>query len=124
MNDGTLKVAKKLLDGQNRPIWLPALSGLGGRFPDTLLGYRYTINQDVVTIATATTGAGARKVIVFGAFNRFKVRDVADLMVKRLDERYAEKAQTGFIGFHRHDSGAVIASTETPPFKHLITKAT
>jgi len=124
MHDDTLKVVKKLTDGQSRPLWLPAMSGLAGGFADRLLGYPITINQDMAAIASATTGAGAAKAILFGAFNRFKIRDVADLRILRLDERYAEKAQTAFIGFHRHDSGAVIASTVTPPFKYLISKAT
>lgn len=124
MADSALKVIKKLVDGSSRPLWNPALAGLAGGFPDTILGYRYTINQDMASIATATTGAGAKKIIVFGALNRFKIRDVLGLRVLRLDERYAEKGQTGFIGYHRHDSGAVIASTDTPPFRHLVTKAT
>lgn len=123
-HDGVLKVAKKLLDGQSRPIWLPAMSGLAGGFPDTLLGYPYIINQDMPTIATATTGTGAKKIMLFGAFGAFVIRDVQDMMVLRLVERYAEKAQVGYVAFHRHDSGTVIAATDTPPIKHMLSKAT
>jgi HK97 family phage major capsid protein len=124
MHDGTLKVIKKLTDGQSRPLWLPAMSGLAGGFADRLLGYPITINQNMATIASATTGTGAAKVIVFGAFNRMKIRDIADLQIMRLVERYAEKLQVGWLGHHRHDSGAVVATTDVPPLKYLITKAT
>lgn len=124
MNDTTLSVIKKLLDGQNRPLWLPGLSGISGDFPDTLLGKRITINQDMASIASATTGAGAAKAILFGAFNRYKIRDVMDFSIQRLNERYAEKAQVAFLAFHRHDGKTVIATTVTPPIKHFITKST
>ena len=50
----------------------------------------------------AQIGASARSV-VFGAFNRYIVRRVRELIIKRLVERYAESHQVGFIGFARFD---------------------
>jgi len=123
-HDTTFKVVKQLVDSDGRPLWLPGLSGIGGSFPDRLLDYQYVINQDMASIAGATTGPGGAKAILFGAMNRYKIRDVRAMQVLRLNERYAELAQTAFLAFHRHDGKSVFASTVTVPFKHFITKST
>ena len=116
MNDDSLMTVKSLVDSQGRPLWLPGL--IQGE-PDSLLGFPYTINQDMASFSTAT--GAAKKPIIFGALNRYKIRDVRDVIMLRLDERYAEKAQTGFVGFLRSDGGGVIASTSTRPWMHLTT---
>jgi hypothetical protein len=41
--------------------------------------------------------------------SKHKIRDIGVVRVRRLDERYAEKDQVGFIGFSRADSA--VAST-------------
>jgi HK97 family phage major capsid protein len=94
-HDGTLKRLRKLKDLEGNYIWQPAnvLSGA----PATLLGYPYSINQ-----AMAQVAANARSVI-FGPFNRYLVRRVRELAVKRLIERFADFHQVAFIGFARFD---------------------
>ena len=129
-NDNTLSVIKKLVDGDSRPLW--SQSVIAGD-PDTILGVPYFINQDMGTIASATTGTGGIKAITFGDMSKYYIRDVVGdpltapgdgPTVQRLNERYAEKAQVGFIGHHRHDGKTVIGSTVQQPIKHFVTKST
>ena len=93
-NDNTLKLLKEMVDGQNRPLWLPDVAGVA---PSTILGKQYVIDQGIADIAKDA------KFIYFGDFNRFVVRRVAYMTLKRLVERYAEFDQVGFLAFHRFD---------------------
>jgi HK97 family phage major capsid protein len=95
LRDSTLKLLRKLKDAEGNYIWQPADVRSGA--PASLLGYPYSINQ-----AMAAVGASARSV-VFGPMNRYIVRRVRELAVKRLVERFAEAHQVGFLGFARFD---------------------
>lgn len=94
-NDSTLKVLRKIKDGENRYIWQPADVKTGA--PATILDKPYEINQ-----AMASVGASAKSV-AFGAFNRYVTRMVKEFAIRRLVERYADYDQVGFIGFTRLD---------------------
>lgn len=94
-NDSTLKALRKLKDLEGNYIWQPADVRAGA--PAQILGYGYAINQ-----AVASIGASA-KPVVFGAFNKYIVRNVKEFAIKRLVERYADYGQVGFIGFTRFD---------------------
>lgn len=100
LHDTTLRALKQMVDGQQRPLWAP---GLAVREPDTLLGHRYVVNQDMPVMA-----ANARS-ILFGDFSKFIIRDVVDVQVLRLAERYADFLQVGFLAYSRHD--ALLADT-------------
>lgn len=104
LHDKSLQKIKQLLDKFGHPLWLP---GIASNAPDTILGYPYTINQQMNQIGTA--GAGA--VLLFGDFKHFVVRKVREYQILRLDERYAEYGQTGFIAFSRIDSNLINAGT-------------
>lgn len=106
MHDKILKDAKSLVDTQGRPLWLPSMAG--GE-PATLLGYPYTVNQDMVSSTTAVKA----KILVFGDLRQHVIRDAGPFELLRLDERYAEKAQVCFVSFSRHDSNTLVASTDT-----------
>ena len=93
-NDNTLKLLKEMVDGQNRPLWLPDVAGVA---PSTILGKQYVIDQGIADIAKDA------KFLYFGDFNRFVVRRVAYMTLRRLTERYAEFDQTAFLAFHRFD---------------------
>jgi len=89
------KAIRKILDGQNRPIWEPSLQA--GQ-PDTLLGYPLVLNNDMATMAQSSKSLG------FGNIKAaYVVRIVKGLTVLRLVERYAEYLQAGFLGFERAD---------------------
>lgn len=107
-HDSVLRRIKQLTDSQGRLLWVP---GVAAGEPDTILGYPYTINQDMATDSTA----GATKQILFGDFQHYIVRDVMDVQLRRLDERYAEAGLVAFFTLSRHDGGTVIPSTATPP---------
>lgn len=113
MHDTTVKLIKKLVDSQNRPLWLP---GIAVKEPDSILGYPYTVNQDMATVEASA------KSILFGDFNRYIVRDVrGSMMLMRLTERYADYGQVGFILFSRHDADLEAANATTlNPIKHLV----
>ncbi len=93
-NDGTFLLLKELVDSQGRPLWKPDLPGVA---PATIDGSQFTIDN-----AVADVGAGNRSVY-FGDFNRFILRRVRYMALKRLVERYAEYDQVGFLAFHRFD---------------------
>lgn len=105
--DSTLKEIKKLVDSQSRPLWLP---GMAVCEPDTILGYRYTINQDM-----SAMGASAKS-IAFGDFSKFFIRDVSDVLMVRANELHIGNGQIGFYVFSRHDSVLVDAGTD--PIKY------
>lgn len=111
-NDSTLKVLRKLKDGQGRYIWQPADVQSGA--PATILNYKYEINQ-----AIAPVGASA-KTVVFGAMNKYIVRVVREFAMKRLVERYADYGQVGFIGFGRLD-GELLDTDAVKVFQHSAT---
>lgn len=96
MNDSSLKVIRKLKDTAGRPIFLPGYDGLGGSFPDTLLGYPIQINQDIAVMAANA------KSILFGDFTFYKIRDVMDIQMFRFDDSaYIKLGQIGFLAWMR-----------------------
>lgn len=97
MHDLIMAVIKKMTigSGDDRPLWQPSIRE--GE-PDRLEGYRYWINNDMASSLTA-----ASKPILFGDFGKYIVRKVNDFRLYRLDERYRDYDQSGFIGFFRAD---------------------
>lgn len=93
-NDNVFKGFKLMKDGQGRPLWLPAISGVA---PSTIDGDQYVIDQ-----ALADPAAGAASTL-YGDFFAVILRRVAAQTLRRLTERYAEFDQMGFVGFHRFD---------------------
>lgn len=93
-NDSTLKLISEMVDSQGRPLWLPDIVGVA---PASVLNVPYVIDQEIDDI-----GAG-KKFIYCGDFDRFIIRRVRYMILKRLVERYAEFDQTGFLAFHRFD---------------------
>lgn len=91
-NDNTLQRIEEMVDGNNRPLWLP---GIDAERPATILKQRYVIDQAIDSL-----GAG-KKFMFAGDFAQFIVRRVRYMALKRLVERYADFDQTGFLAFHR-----------------------
>lgn len=113
MHDSSLKVVKKIKDSQNRPLWLPNLTG--GE-PDTLLGYPIVINQDVAVMAANA------KSILFGNFQKYFIRDTKGFTLLRLTERFADYHQVAFLAFMRTDGRVMDAGTD--PIKYYTNSAT
>ena len=103
-HDSALKAIKGLVDSQGRLLWVP---GLSAGEPDTILGYPYTINQAFSTYSTASTAV----VLAFGDFSKYVIRDVQDVTLIRLNERYADQGAVGFLTLSRHGGGYLNAGT-------------
>ncbi|MFF7200515.1 phage major capsid protein [Streptomyces sp. NPDC008141] len=95
LHDTALATARKLKDSQNRPLWEPSVQA---GVPDLLLGYKYTINQDMPVMA-----ANAKSILFGDFFAGYLIRDVQDVQLIRLAERYADFLQVGFLAFARTD---------------------
>lgn len=108
-HDTVLKELKMLKDGESRPLFQP---GLAYGAPDRILNYPYWINQSM-----ASSLAASAKTVLFGDMANFWVRDVADVQIMRLVERYAEYNEVAFLAFARHDAALVDAGTH--PIKYL-----
>ncbi|MFO0802007.1 MAG: phage major capsid protein [Gemmataceae bacterium] len=108
MADTTLAYIRKLKDGQGRYLFIPDTNSTGGR----IHGVPVVVNPQMASIATGN------KTVLAGDFSKFKIRDVNTVRFRRLEERYAELDQVGFIAFLRSDSRLMDAGTH--PVKHLI----
>jgi HK97 family phage major capsid protein len=96
----SMGLIRKLKDTTNRPIWEPSQqAGL----PATLLGYRLKTNEHIAAAAAASRSA------IFANFKQlYMVADKSGLAIQRLDEKYADADQVGFI-FRLRTGGAVVA---------------
>ena len=101
-HDSVLKFLKTLLDKYGRPLWVP---GVTSNAPDTILGYPYSINNDMAVIAASAV------TVAFGALDKYLIRRVKELGVMRLNERFADYGQVAFIGFARYDGNLLDAGT-------------
>ena len=79
------------------------------------MGYPYVINQDVAVPAASA------KSLLFGALDKYHIREVMDISVLRLVERYADYGQVGFLAFARADGDLVDAGTH--PVKYYANAA-
>jgi HK97 family phage major capsid protein len=108
-HDSILKALRKLKDGEGRYLWM---AGANSGAPDTLNTYPYQINQDM-----ASSIAASAITILFGEMPAYKVRQVGNVMLRRLDERFADTNQTGFLAIMRGDGNLLDAGDH--PIKKL-----
>lgn len=97
MHDSTLALCRKFKDDNNNPIYTRDLTS---NMPERILGMPVVVDNEFPTLAGDTL-EGA---VVFGDWNSLIVRRVNGMVVKRLDELYAETGQVGFLAFERFDS--------------------
>lgn len=110
-NDVVLAAIKKLAvgSGDARSLWMPSYRE--GE-PDRIEGYQYWINQGMdSTINTAS------KIMLFGDFDYYNIRLVQNLLIIRLNERFADNGITGFVGYMRWDGELL----NTAAVKHMLT---
>lgn len=99
VNDSTIKAIRKLKDGNGQYLWQPALHE--GTF-DTLLGKRIFTSPYVPEIAAG------KKTVAFGDFSFYWIGDRQGITFRRLNERYAETGQVGFLASKRLDGKLVL----------------
>lgn len=103
MADSSVKVVRKLKDGQGRPIFVPGYEqGVPGGAPDMLLGSPIKVNQSMAAMAASA------KSIAFGDFGFYKIRDVMAVeMFRFTDSAYTKKGQVGFLAWMRSGGNLV-----------------
>ncbi|MBB3035384.1 phage major capsid protein [Alteriqipengyuania lutimaris] len=104
-SDDTLKVIRKLKDGQGNYLW--QMGDVRSGEPDQLLRSPYSVNDDVPPIA-----AGNRA-IIYGDHSKYFVRKVGAVRTIVARERFAPNL--GILGVHRFDGELV----DTAAVKHL-----
>jgi HK97 family phage major capsid protein len=90
---------RKLKDANGQYLWQPALHE--GEH-ETLMGKAILTSPYVPEIA-----AGA-KVVMFGDLSFYWIGDRQGITFKRLNERYADMGQVGFLASHRVDGKLVL----------------
>lgn len=89
------KAVRKLKDTTNQYLWQPSMQA---GTPALLAGYEFTVNNDMPTLAASS------KSLLFGNIREaYVARIVQDLRTMRLEERYADFLQVGFLAFERAD---------------------
>jgi HK97 family phage major capsid protein len=109
MHDSVIAFIRKLKDAQGQYLWQ---SGFAAGVPDTILGAPVYVNQAMSS--AFTTG---QKLVIWGKLSQYKVRRIGSLRFYRLQERYRQKDQDGFVAFIRCDGDLLDAGTD--PVKHL-----
>ncbi len=109
MHDNQILAMRLLKDGIGRPLWQPGYE-LG--VPDRILGYGLTINQHMDGAAVSAT-----KVMLFGLLSKYMIRTVGGVRMYRLQERYRDNDQDGFMAFLREDGNLLDAGTH--PVKYM-----
>lgn len=104
MADSTFRAIRKLKTTDGMPIWATNVS-TGA--PDTLLGAKIIINDDVAAMAASA------KSILFGDFSNYYIRDVTGVELYRIADKYIESGQVGFVAFSRHD-GVMVDAGQNP----------
>lgn len=105
MHDTILRDLRLLKDGNGAYMFQ---AGLSSGAPDRLLGAAITINQDM-----ASSSSSGTKTILWGQLGKYKIRSVNGMRMYRLQERYRDTDQDGFIAFIRED-GNLLTSTTAP----------
>jgi HK97 family phage major capsid protein len=94
-NSAVLKATRKLKDSNGQYLWQPSVQA---GTPNMLNGHRYVTNPDMAAPAIGV------KSVLFGDFEAgYVVRLVKAFELIRLNERYADFGQVGFIAFDRAD---------------------
>lgn len=102
MHDQTLKAVRKIKDADGRPIFVPGYEqGNPGGAPDRLLNRPIVIDQAMPQMAANA------KSVVFGDMSKYLIREVMDLTLFRLGEKYVENGQVGFVAFNRQGGGLI-----------------
>ena len=99
MNDATVKLIRKLKDGNGQFLWQPGL--LYGQ-PDTLL------NQRVLTSNYMPLPSAGNKAILYGDYSYYWLADREGRSMQRLNELYAVTDQIGFKITQRVDGRLIL----------------
>ena len=103
MHDTILQAVRLLKDSYGQYLWM---NGVDVGSPDMLNKRPLTINQHM----DSTTTSG-KKPLVFGDLSKYKIRRVGEMRLYRLQERYRDTDQDGFVALIREDGNLLNAGT-------------
>ncbi len=103
MHDTTLLYVRKMKDATGQYLWQP---GMQAGVPDRLLGYPVSINQQMEPLVS-NVPVTAKKHILFGATEKYVIRDAGGVRMYHLTERYRDVDQDCFVAFKRVDGRAL-----------------
>ena len=109
-NDAVISAIRALGLGSANdfPIFIPSME-VGQ--PDKLFGFNLYYNNDMES--AITTG---KKTLIAADFSKFVVRSAGGVQMVRLNERYMDELEIGFVSYTRKDS----AILDSRAVKHLI----
>lgn len=99
LNDSTIKAIRKLKDSSGQYLWQPAIKD--GEV-NTILGKPYFTSSYAPEIGSAA------KSILFGDLNFYWIGDRQGITFKRLNEKYADMGQIGFLASKRVDAKLIL----------------
>jgi HK97 family phage major capsid protein len=116
-HDNVLKEIKKvsLAATVGFPLWVP---NFASGSPGDILGHPYVINQDMFAyISGAGTANDNQKIALFGNFQKYIIRLVNNVRFVRLNERFGDTDEIGFVAFWRIDGDLLEAGQH--PVKYM-----
>lgn len=99
LNDATMKIVRKLKDNTGQYLWQKALHE-GDH--ETLLG------KPIYHSPYAPTVAAGAKPVLFGDLSYYWIGDRQGITFRRLNERYADTGQVGFLATKRLDGKLIL----------------
>jgi HK97 family phage major capsid protein len=103
LHDTTLLYVRKFKDGDGQYLWQP---GMQNGAPDRIYGYPYSVNQKMAALVS-NVPVTANKHVLFGAFEKYVIRDAGGVRLYHLTERYRDLDQDCFVAFKRIDGRAL-----------------
>jgi HK97 family phage major capsid protein len=105
-HDTVLLYIRKFKDANGQYLWQP---GMQAGAPDRVYGYPYSINQKMEALSSGLP-VTAKKHVLFGAFEKYIIRDAGGVRMYHLTERYRDVDQDCFVAFKRIDGRALNTS--------------
>lgn len=102
-HDTTLKAIRKLKDGDGNYLW--SMGNVQNGVPGSLLGYSYSINQDMAELSDGVSS----KVMLFGDMQKYIVRKVGAPLIGALQDKDFWPG-FGIAGYIRFDGGVLDSS--------------
>ena len=99
MNDATIQAIRKLKDDTKQYLWQPSMQA---GTPDTILG-----RPVYASAAVPAIGVG-NNVIAFGNLKYYWIGDREGITFRRLNERFADSGQVGFLATKRVDGRLIL----------------
>ena len=118
MSNSTLGAVLNIVDGNQRPIFVPFTDGAVSGFAGTIFGYPVKIDQYAPAVATGTLP------VRFGDHQAaYTLREVAPgVVIKQSAERWIELNRLGVVAFARAGGKPTIANTTYSPLLSLTIK--